>query len=107
VQFEPERLVLGCANLGGLFLDGVKPDTDRAVAIVSEALNLGITKFDTAPLYGWGSSEYFLGRALDLLKVSRDRVYVSSKSLRSLYPCLEKRDTTQPDFWTLGEPNSR
>jgi D-threo-aldose 1-dehydrogenase len=107
MKFEPHRITLGCANLGGLFLDGAQPDVARAVSIISAAHKLGITKFDTAPLYGWGASEYFLGRGLEGARVPRDQVYISSKSLRSLFPCLEKRDATQPDFWTLGEPNNR
>lgn len=105
MKFNPEKIVLGTANLGGLFLDGAEPSINRAVAIVGEALQLGIRSFDTAPLYGWGSSEFFLGRACEVLGVPRESLYLSSKSLRSLFPCVEGRDTTQPDFWTLGEPN--
>ena len=107
MRFEPNKLILGCANLGGLFLDGAKPDAERAAAIVSEAMRLGISKFDTAPLYGWGASEFFLGRALEMVKADRSSIYVSSKSLRALLPCIAERDATQPDFWTLGEPNCR
>lgn len=103
--YDPTKIILGTANLGGLFLDGVEPDTARAVAIIGEARSMGISRFDTAPLYGWGASEFFLGRALDTLQIPRESVYLSSKSLRSLFPCVEGRDGTQPDFWTLGEPN--
>ena len=107
MKFEPHRIVLGCANLGGLFLDGKKPDIYRAKEIIAEALRIGITRFDTAPLYGWGASEFFLGRAIEVLNPGRSDIYISSKSLRSLIPCIETRDQTQPDFWTLGEPNNR
>lgn len=105
MRFDPSKIILGTANLGGLFLDGKQPDVSRAVAIVKRALELGISRFDTAPLYGWGASEFFLGRAIEELKPSRNSLYISSKALRSLFPCVDKRDTTQPDFWTLGEPN--
>lgn len=107
MRFDPTKIILGTANLGGLFLDGKQPDVRRAVSIVKRALELGITRFDTAPLYGWGASEFFLGRALEELTVARDSLYVSSKTFRSLFPCVDERDTTQPDFWTLGEPNRR
>jgi D-threo-aldose 1-dehydrogenase len=105
MRFEPSKIILGTANLGGLFLDGKVPDTARAEAIVRRALDLGITRFDTAPLYGWGASEFFLGRALEHIGVARDSLYISTKAFRSLFPCIDGRDTTQPDFWTLGEPN--
>jgi D-threo-aldose 1-dehydrogenase len=107
MRFEPSKIILGTANLGGLFLDGKVPDVARAEAIVRRALDLGISRFDTAPLYGWGASEFFLGRALDGLGAERDSLYISTKALRALYPCVDERDTTQPDFWTLGEPNRR
>jgi D-threo-aldose 1-dehydrogenase len=107
MRFDPEKIILGTANLGGLFLDGKEPDLKRAVSIVSSALDLGISKFDTAPLYGWGASEFFLGRALEAVGVKRDSLYISSKAFRALFPCTDQRDTTQPDFWTLGEPNRR
>ena len=107
MKFDPNRLILGCTSLGGLYLDGVKPDTDRAVKVIAEAISLGIKHFDTAPLYGWGASEYFLGRALEAAKAPRSEIKIATKALRALFPCIESRDTTQPDFWTLGEPNSR
>jgi D-threo-aldose 1-dehydrogenase len=105
MRFDPQKIILGTANLGGLFLDGKQPDLGRAVSIIKSALDLGITKFDTAPLYGWGASEFFLGRALEAVGAKRDSIYLSSKALRALFPCVDQRDTTQPDFWTLGEPN--
>jgi D-threo-aldose 1-dehydrogenase len=107
MQFDPAKIILGTANLGGLFLDGTEPDISRAITIVQQGLNLGISRFDTAPLYGWGASEFFLGRALEAIGLRRGSIYVSSKALRSLVPCIDQRDTTQPDFWTLGEPNCR
>jgi D-threo-aldose 1-dehydrogenase len=107
MRFNPDKIVMGTANLGGLFLDGSVPDSSRAVAIVKRSLDLGITRFDTAPLYGWGASEFFLGRALEQLGVKRESIYLSSKVLRALYPCIDQRDASEPDFWTLGEPNRK
>ena len=55
------RLGLGGAPLGGLFKDvqGV-----AAVATIRRALEMGINFFDTAPLYGHGKSEKWMGQGL-------------------------------------------
>ena len=58
---EVTRLGLGCSSLGSLQGD----DADNLAAqIVHQALDLGLNLFDTAPLYGRGSSEERLGKAL-------------------------------------------
>lgn len=49
---------LGCNNFGR-FCDGA-----QTAAVVSAALDAGVTFFDTADLYGDGLSETYLGRAL-------------------------------------------
>lgn len=56
------RLGFGGAPIGGLY---GRPVTEaEAVATVHHALVGGITFFDTAPLYGHGQSERYLGAAL-------------------------------------------
>jgi aryl-alcohol dehydrogenase-like predicted oxidoreductase len=50
-------------GLGGLFLSS--EDRETGVQIVQEALNKGITYFDTAPGYQNGLSELILGEALE------------------------------------------
>ncbi|TAM81150.1 MAG: aldo/keto reductase [Acidobacteria bacterium] len=55
------RLGLGGAPLGGLFED---VQGEAAVATIRRALELGINFFDTAPLYGHGKSEKWMGRGL-------------------------------------------
>jgi aryl-alcohol dehydrogenase-like predicted oxidoreductase len=52
-----------------------------AAAIVQRALDVGITLFDTAELYGFGRSERILGRALE---GRRDEAFLASK----LFPAL-------------------
>ena len=47
-------LGLGCAPLGGNFVD---LDYDDAAKIIKKALAMGISYFDTAPWYGFGRSE--------------------------------------------------
>lgn len=48
----------------------------EAVAIVERALDLGVTLFDTAEMYGWGASERILGGAL---ATRRSEAVVASK----------------------------
>ncbi|MBI3970547.1 MAG: aldo/keto reductase [Chloroflexi bacterium] len=56
------RLGFGGAPIGGLY--GRAIAEAQAVATVHRALDLGITFLDTAPLYGEGQSERYVGRAL-------------------------------------------
>ena len=49
---------LGCNNFG------MRIDADASAAVVHQALESGITFFDTAEMYGGGKSEEFLGAAL-------------------------------------------
>ena len=49
---------LGCNNFG------TRIDTAQAQAVVDAALDVGITMFDTADVYGGGQSEELLGAAL-------------------------------------------
>jgi aryl-alcohol dehydrogenase-like predicted oxidoreductase len=58
-------LSFGCGAVGGLMTRGAPQDQERAI---SQALDAGITYFDTAPQYGNGTSEENLGRILQKLK---------------------------------------
>ena len=60
-------LSFGCGAVGGLMTRGEPRDQERAVA---RALELGITYFDSAALYGNGASETNLGRVLAKLRPS-------------------------------------
>jgi L-galactose dehydrogenase/L-glyceraldehyde 3-phosphate reductase len=60
-------LSYGCGAVGGLMTRGDAGEQERAVA---RALELGITYFDSAALYGNGASETNLGRVLAKLKPS-------------------------------------
>jgi aryl-alcohol dehydrogenase-like predicted oxidoreductase len=79
---EVSEIGFGCWAIGGLFtLDG-RPDgwgvvdDDESVAAVRRALELGVTFFDTADVYGAGHSERVLGRAL---AGHRDGVVIATK----------------------------
>jgi aryl-alcohol dehydrogenase-like predicted oxidoreductase len=52
-------LGLGCNNFGR------RIDQAQTAAVVHKALDLGVTLFDTADVYGSGLSEEYLGKALD------------------------------------------
>jgi len=57
-SLEVSVVGLGCNNFGG------RLDYDATTAVVHEALDAGITFFDTADIYGGTKSETFVGRAL-------------------------------------------
>jgi aryl-alcohol dehydrogenase-like predicted oxidoreductase len=73
---------LGCWAIGGPFWRGDvavgwgKVDDDESVRAIHCALDLGITFFDTADVYGAGHSERVLGRALS---ACRDKVIIATK----------------------------
>lgn len=65
------RVGLGCNNFGG------RLDLERTRAVVDAALDVGVTFFDTAEIYGnGGRSEQFLGEVLD---GRRDQVVLATK----------------------------
>jgi aryl-alcohol dehydrogenase-like predicted oxidoreductase len=68
---QASRVGLGCNNFGG------RIDFESTRAVVDAALEVGITFFDTAEVYGnGGGSERFLG---ELLEGRRDKVVLATK----------------------------
>src|SRR5215469_1714358 len=67
-----------------------------AHAIVRRALELGVTLFDTAEIYGFGRSERILGQALG---EDRERVFLATKILPVLpvAPVVEQRAVASAD----------
>jgi aryl-alcohol dehydrogenase-like predicted oxidoreductase len=61
---------VGCNNFGG------RLDEEGAFVVVDQAIESGITLFDTAESYGDGASEEFLGLAV---KGRRDQVLIATK----------------------------
>ncbi|MFT9375172.1 aldo/keto reductase [Komagataeibacter saccharivorans] len=68
------RIALGTWAIGGWMWGG--PDDRQAIATIQEAVDLGITLIDTAPVYGFGHSEEVVGQAL---QGRRDRVAIATK----------------------------
>ena len=76
-----QLLGLGTAPLGGLFS---AVDDESARATIDRAWELGLRRFDTAPLYGSGLAEQRLGSALQRRR--RDEFVISTKVGRLLRP---------------------
>jgi aryl-alcohol dehydrogenase-like predicted oxidoreductase len=55
---------------------GRRIDYEQSLAVIDAALDAGVTLFDTADIYGQGTSEEFIGRALE---GRRDRVLIATK----------------------------
>lgn len=90
---EVTRLGLGSAPLGGLF---TSVSDDDAAATIDAAWSRGLRFFDTAPLYGYGTAERRLGRALS--GYPRDEFAVATKVgrlLRDPASGAGELDTTQ------------
>lgn len=60
--FQVSPIGLGCMNLSHAY--GVPPSPDDAASLLLRALELGVTHFDTAALYGFGANEALVGRVL-------------------------------------------
>src|SRR5215468_8172941 len=83
-----------------------------ARAIVRRALEMGVTLFDTAEIYGFGRSERILGRALS---EKRESVFLATKILPVLpvAPVVEQRavasanrlGTRRLDLYQMHQPN--
>jgi len=79
---EVSALGVGCWAIGGPFWEDGRPlgwgevDDDESVAALHRALELGVTFFDTANVYGAGHSERVLGRAF---AGRRDQVVIATK----------------------------
>lgn len=79
-KLEVTTLGLGGATLAGIFQD---VPAEQARATVSHALDIGINYYDTAPQYGFGRSEHFVG---DALRDRRAGTVLSTKVGRLLKP---------------------
>ena len=76
-QFGPFRtsaIGLGCMNLSHAY--GTPPSAEQGERVLLAALDLGVTLFDTAALYGFGANETLVGR---VMKSHRSRFTLASK----------------------------
>jgi len=61
-SFTVSAIGLGCMSLSHAYLP--RPDAADAERLLRHALDVGVTFFDTAALYGFGANEALLGRTL-------------------------------------------
>lgn len=78
-------LGLGCMGMSEFY---GSIDEAESIATIQRALDLGVTLFDTADIYGYGDNEQLLGRAL---AGRREQALVATK-----FGILRKRD--DPDY---------
>jgi aryl-alcohol dehydrogenase-like predicted oxidoreductase len=86
--------------------------SDETRAIVRRALDLGVTLFDTAEIYGFGRSERLLGEALG---EDRERIFLATKifPLMPAAPVVEQRAVASAnrlgahhlDLYQVHQPN--
>ncbi|MCX8501562.1 MAG: aldo/keto reductase [Alphaproteobacteria bacterium] len=102
---QPTVVALGTAPLAGLFTD-VEPA--EAVATIQRAWDAGIRTFDTAPYYGFGKGEHYLGAALReiLRNASRDDFILSTKAGRLLKPIPPRGPLSLPPGLVHGAAQS-
>src|SRR5271170_5994633 len=72
--FAVSSIGFGCMNLSHAY--GTPPSPEDGAQMLLRALDLGVTHFDTAALYGFGANEELLGRTLAPL---RSRFTLASK----------------------------
>jgi len=97
-ELEVTTLGLGGATLAGMMVD---VPAEQARATVDRALAVGINYYDTAPQYGLGRSEHFVG---DALRFKRAGTVLSSKVGRLLRPVLQDSDRVYSHSWANPFP---
>jgi aryl-alcohol dehydrogenase-like predicted oxidoreductase len=86
---------LGANNFGN------RCDYEQTLAVIDAALDAGVTLIDTADIYSQGTSEEFIGRALE---GRRDRVFIATKFGKPMESRPEERRGS-PHYirWAVGE----
>lgn len=75
---EVSAIGVGCMPMikGGNIIYGDEADLDEATATIHEAIDLGVTFFDTAEIYGPFQNEELLGQAI---RGKRDKLVIATK----------------------------
>jgi aryl-alcohol dehydrogenase-like predicted oxidoreductase len=72
-------LGLGLMGMSQAYGTADERDERESIATIQRAIELGVTFFDTAEAYGPYKNEELFARALEQLKVPRDRVVIATK----------------------------
>ena len=99
------RIALGCMSFG-MQARAWRLDEAASVAIIRQALELGITFFDTADMYGAGESETVLGRALANY-ARRDEVVVATKVYYPVRPDANGRGLSRKAIFAAIDASLR
>lgn len=83
---------LGCMGMAGFYGPA---DEQEALATLDRALELGITFFDTADVYGFGQNEELVGRWMD---GKRDRIVLATKFGNEWLPDGKVRFNGSPEY---------
>ena len=70
---------LGCMSMSQSYGTVAERDDNESIATIHRAIELGVTFFDTAEVYGPHTNEELLGRALKQLKTGRNNVSIATK----------------------------
>lgn len=94
---------------------GPEYDDREASAIVRRSLELGVTTFDTAEIYGRGRSEQILGAALRAADADPDRIFLATKifPILPIAPVVQQRAVASAkrlgvsaiDLYQVHQPN--
>lgn len=91
-------------SLGGQAALEQPGQDEKAAEIINRAIDLGVNYIDTAPAYGGGTSETYIGR---VMKERRDEVFLATKShdysysgtMRLLKKSLKRLQTDRIDLY--------
>ena len=75
-ELKVSAIGLGCMSMSTAYGTAEERDETESIATVHRAIDLGVTFFDTAEVYGPYTNEELLGRAL---KGQRDKVVIATK----------------------------
>ena len=68
----------------GNYLNANKPEEEkRCIDTIKKCWELGVNFFDTAEIYGYGSAEVALGKAIKEIGCPRDEIVISTKLIHS------------------------
>src|SRR5918912_3306094 len=76
---EVSALGLGLMGMSQSYGTAEERDERESIATIHRAIELGVTFFDTAEVYGPYANEELLARALTALGGARDRVVIATK----------------------------
>lgn len=93
IQLGHDGPLIGAQGLGCMGMSEFYGDTDEseARATLERALDLGVTMFDTADMYGMGANEAFLA---PFIRAHRDRAIIATKFGYA-------RSAESPDDWSV------